>query len=589
MSERGVGKPWTTLEDNLLVQAVAIHGENDNWKIISASVPGRTNKACRKRWLHSLSPNVKKSAWTAEEDQQLLSLFATHGQKWSVIARQIPGRTDDACSKRYREALDPSLKRDDWTADEDARLFEAHERHGGRWGLIGQELNRSGLGCRNRYRMLDRRRQLQPQIPGQAGPSHAVPGTLASALQGTSDGSGNQGSPFWDGRSPQYVAPSVLHSGSSPQHVLQPQGASFSPQQILSGAHLTPPHPSAQEVSQDALPSSSALDDAGRSTPAPVEPQGSFSPEHTASDLPAEDPVSPSNYDFLADDDDVPDHPSVCDQHSGRISPMDGTQSAVHASASDIDPSVTPGPTDVPAAKGHYRTEEEKEHMRTLLPKRRLPLVTRLSSKLPVTSDTSVLAYACGHRDCWPPNASQSANVFTTSGELAKHSRNDHNGDLGGVTPFRCGLEGCVKSWKSLNGLQYHLQISKYHFQDAIMTQEGDPVAPSNDRNNAPATNSTVTPTKTQPSVPPVQQELDEHGIPIGLVGPEIGRYIHNTFRCPHEGCTKKYKQKSGLKYHLVHGHNADEDRPVQLSVVPPALAKKVKEKQSNTHNNSRE
>ena len=167
MTERGVGKPWTTDEDKLLIQAVSVHGENDNWKAVAASVPGRTNKACRKvrpcfgmvfrvlstvfqRWLHSLSPNVKKSAWTAEEDQLLLQLYATHGTKWSVIARQISGRTDDACSKRYREALDPSLKRDDWTFDEDAKLLQAYARLGGKWGAIGQELNRSGLGCRNR-------------------------------------------------------------------------------------------------------------------------------------------------------------------------------------------------------------------------------------------------------------------------------------------------------------------------------------------------------------------------------------------------------------------------------------------------------
>ncbi len=48
MSARGVGNPWTKYEDNLLIQAVAIHGENDNWKAVALSVPGRTNKACRK-------------------------------------------------------------------------------------------------------------------------------------------------------------------------------------------------------------------------------------------------------------------------------------------------------------------------------------------------------------------------------------------------------------------------------------------------------------------------------------------------------------------------------------------------------------
>lgn len=48
MPERGVGRPWTAEEDSLLIQAVATHGEIDNWKTIALSVPDRTNKACRK-------------------------------------------------------------------------------------------------------------------------------------------------------------------------------------------------------------------------------------------------------------------------------------------------------------------------------------------------------------------------------------------------------------------------------------------------------------------------------------------------------------------------------------------------------------
>lgn len=157
------------LQDALLRQAVAQHGENDNWKIIATSIPGRSNKACRKvgdfcsflmsiassvfvqRWLHSLQPNVKKSAWTPDEDRLLLELFDKFGPKWSLIARHIAGRTDDACSKRYRESLDPSLKKDQWTLEEDEKLMEVYNRIGGKWGQVGQELQRSGLGCRNRF------------------------------------------------------------------------------------------------------------------------------------------------------------------------------------------------------------------------------------------------------------------------------------------------------------------------------------------------------------------------------------------------------------------------------------------------------
>lgn len=48
MKERGVGTPWTETEDAYLKQAVGVHGECDNWKQVALSVPGRTNKACRK-------------------------------------------------------------------------------------------------------------------------------------------------------------------------------------------------------------------------------------------------------------------------------------------------------------------------------------------------------------------------------------------------------------------------------------------------------------------------------------------------------------------------------------------------------------
>ncbi|KAI6133312.1 Homeodomain-like protein [Pisolithus croceorrhizus] len=87
----------------------------------SASLDGRTKPAgsvgctlCRR--------NVKKTAWTAEEDRVLLEQYHVHAGKWAAIAKHIPGRTDDACSKRYREALDPMLKKGEWTAEEDRAI-----------------------------------------------------------------------------------------------------------------------------------------------------------------------------------------------------------------------------------------------------------------------------------------------------------------------------------------------------------------------------------------------------------------------------------------------------------------------------------
>lgn len=49
-----VPRPWSQEEDNLLRQAVAIYGEEPGvWKIIASTIPGRSNKACRKVGLYT--------------------------------------------------------------------------------------------------------------------------------------------------------------------------------------------------------------------------------------------------------------------------------------------------------------------------------------------------------------------------------------------------------------------------------------------------------------------------------------------------------------------------------------------------------
>jgi hypothetical protein len=48
MSDRNIGKPWTSQEDRILVEQVAVHGDVDKWKTICLAIPGRSNKACRK-------------------------------------------------------------------------------------------------------------------------------------------------------------------------------------------------------------------------------------------------------------------------------------------------------------------------------------------------------------------------------------------------------------------------------------------------------------------------------------------------------------------------------------------------------------
>lgn len=64
-----------------------------NWVAISKQLPGRTGKQIRERYLNKLDPSLKANPWTEEEDQKILQLYKEIGPKWSTIALEIKGRS----------------------------------------------------------------------------------------------------------------------------------------------------------------------------------------------------------------------------------------------------------------------------------------------------------------------------------------------------------------------------------------------------------------------------------------------------------------------------------------------------------------
>ncbi|XP_052178681.1 transcription factor MYB101 [Diospyros lotus] len=87
--------PWTQAEDAILMEYVRKHGEG-NWNAVQRnSGLLRCGKSCRLRWANHLRPNLKKGAFSPDEERLIIELHAKLGNKWARMASQLPGRTDN--------------------------------------------------------------------------------------------------------------------------------------------------------------------------------------------------------------------------------------------------------------------------------------------------------------------------------------------------------------------------------------------------------------------------------------------------------------------------------------------------------------
>ncbi|KAJ8615462.1 hypothetical protein MRB53_034834 [Persea americana] len=101
---------WTKEEDQRLISYIKAHGEGCWRSLPKAAGLLRCGKSCRLRWINYLRPDLKRGNFTEEEDELIIKLHSLLGNKWSLIAGRLPGRTDNEIKNYWNTHIKRKLQ-----------------------------------------------------------------------------------------------------------------------------------------------------------------------------------------------------------------------------------------------------------------------------------------------------------------------------------------------------------------------------------------------------------------------------------------------------------------------------------------------
>ncbi|KAE9464060.1 hypothetical protein C3L33_03986, partial [Rhododendron williamsianum] len=135
---------WTEEEDDILSNYIHAYGEG-SWRSLPKNAGLlRCGKSCRLRWINYLRSELKRGKITPEEDEIIIQMHATLGNRWSLIASHLPGRTDNEIKNYWNSHLSRKIQSFRRPSNELPPLeMDLPKRKGGRTSRAAMQKNRT--------------------------------------------------------------------------------------------------------------------------------------------------------------------------------------------------------------------------------------------------------------------------------------------------------------------------------------------------------------------------------------------------------------------------------------------------------------
>ncbi|KAF5462316.1 hypothetical protein F2P56_018335 [Juglans regia] len=101
---------WSPEEDEKLLRHITKFGHGCWSSVPKQAGLQRCGKSCRLRWINYLRPDLKRGTFSQEEENLIIELHAVLGNRWSQIAAQLPGRTDNEIKNLWNSCLKKKLR-----------------------------------------------------------------------------------------------------------------------------------------------------------------------------------------------------------------------------------------------------------------------------------------------------------------------------------------------------------------------------------------------------------------------------------------------------------------------------------------------